>query len=292
MLGMLNEKPVVIAPRGEFSQGALNLHAGKKALFISISSLIGMYRNLIWQASCAEEARDISHSLGATERFSGKPRQIEVAIDLPQASHGPTDDVLAELNAHPALRVVFLSRITPKKNLHFALKVLAKVRVPVEFNIYGPIREEPYWESCKRLIEVCPANVKVSYCGSLAHEDVPGVFAAHDLFFLPTMGENYGHVMMESLSAGTPILVADTTPWRNLAEAGVGWDLPLNQEQPYVDRIEEAARISDDERRLWRRRVLAYAAKRARDPEIVFSNKQLFLNTIAKFSMHPVGSKS
>jgi glycosyltransferase involved in cell wall biosynthesis len=187
---------------------------------------------------------------------------------------------------------VFLSRITPKKNLHFALKVLAQVRAPVEFNIYGPVREEPYWQQCQRLIEECPPNVTVRYCGSLAHVEVPAVFEAHDLFFLPTLGENYGHVMMESLSAGTPILIADTTPWRDLLQAGVGWDLSLNNEQAFVDKIEEAARMPVEARRLWRSRVLAYAHERANDPAIITSNIKLFLNAVANFRMQPDGRKN
>jgi predicted dehydrogenase/glycosyltransferase involved in cell wall biosynthesis len=280
MFGMLPVKPVVIAPRGEFSLGALALHSWKKSLFIYLASVIGLYRNVTWQASCAEEAGDISNALGATEGFSGRARDVVVAIDLPQASAANVLQTSVGPAPHTKFRIVFLSRITPKKNLDFALRVLANVRAPVEFNIYGPIREESYWKQCQRLIEACPANISVRYWGSLAHKDVLTVFGAHDLFFLPTRGENYGHVMMESLSAGTPILIANTTPWRNLEQAGAGWDLPLDEEQPYADKIEEAARMSDEARGLWRARVLAYATERRADPEIIASNKGLFFKAI------------
>ena len=36
---------------------------------------------------------------------------------------------------------------------------------------------------------------------------------AHDLFVFPTLGENFGHVIYESLMCGTPVLVSDNTPW-------------------------------------------------------------------------------
>ena len=51
--------------------------------------------------------------------------------------------------------------------------------------------------------------------------------AANDLFFLPTRGENFGHVIAEALSVGTPVLISDQTPWRKLAAVGLGHDLPL-----------------------------------------------------------------
>src|SRR3546814_17574361 len=38
------------------------------------------------------------------------------------------------------------------------------------------------------------------------------------------LGENYGHVIAEALEAGLRLLISDQTPWRGLAEAGVGHD--------------------------------------------------------------------
>ena len=38
------------------------------------------------------------------------------------------------------------------------------------------------------------------------------MFQEYDLLFLPTKGENFGHVILESMSAGTPVLISDTTP--------------------------------------------------------------------------------
>ena len=42
---------VVLAPRGEFSPGALNLKQKRKYLYFKLSSLLGLYREIIWQAS-------------------------------------------------------------------------------------------------------------------------------------------------------------------------------------------------------------------------------------------------
>ena len=72
------------------------------------------------------------------------------------------------------------------------------------------------------------------YMGIVKHERVGEVFAEHDLFLLPSLGENYSHVTCEALSAGCPVLISDRTPWRNLQQKGVGWDVPLKMRADFA----------------------------------------------------------
>src|SRR5690606_7270294 len=65
-LGRIPRQPVILAPRGEFSQGALELKRWKKALFISMAKAFGLYNGLIWQASSEYEADDIRRVLSRT----------------------------------------------------------------------------------------------------------------------------------------------------------------------------------------------------------------------------------
>jgi glycosyltransferase involved in cell wall biosynthesis len=278
-LGLLPAKPVVIAPRGEFCKGALLLKYWKKAPYKWVTSAIGLYRNLIWQASTKYEAEEIRKVLGRTARH------ITVASDM--AARFEESDLILRPFTHEReglLRIVFLSRITPKKNLDFALSVLARLSIPVHFDIFGPIGDEPYWKRCEVLAASLPSNVTVEYKGAVEHAQVASVLKCYDLFFLPTRGENYGHVIMESLSVGTPILIADTTPWRDLEQEGAGWDLPLDNEQQFADRIQKAAEISKEAYRSWRERVHAYARKRAVDPEIIASNRRLLMDAAVRIA--------
>jgi len=45
---------------------------------------------------------------------------------------------------------------------------------------------------------------------------------------LPSLGESFGHVIVEALAAGCPLIISDTTPWQRLEEKGIGWDIPLD----------------------------------------------------------------
>ena len=276
-LGLLPNKPVVIAPRGEFSPRALSIKHWKKAPYKLFASALGLYRNLIWQASSEHEWEDIRQAIGKTAR------RILVAPNLPTLLQdgGLEINELAHQDGDP-LRIIFLSRISPMKNLDFALRVLVKLKVPVVFDIYGPIDSEPYWRQCRALMTDVPPNVSVRYCGAVEHSQVSRILGTYDLFFLPTRGENYGHVIMESLTAGTPVLIADTTPWRHLERDGVGWDLPLGDEQQFANKIHDAAQLSTEAHRLWRRRVRYYARGCLDKPEEIAANRRLFIEAARK----------
>jgi len=280
-LGLLPAKPVVIAPRGEFSPGALLLKHWKKAPYKWFASAIGLYRDLTWHASSDHEAVNIRHAMvGTAQRVA---IAIAIASDmasLPDAAELKYNAVTRE-RGEP-LRIVFLSRIAQMKNLDFALRVLARVTIPVHFDIFGPIEDKCYWKQCEGLIADLPPNIFVRYEGAVDHLQVASVLESHELFFLPTRGENYSHVIMESLSAGTPVLISDATPWRDLEQAGVGWDLPLDNEQQFADKIHDAAQFSNEAYRLWRKQVRFYARERASDPEIIASNRRLFMEAAAR----------
>lgn len=267
------KKPVVIAPRGEFSAGALALKHWKKKPYLTAARLLGLYENLTWQASSEYEQADIERAMGRTAT------RIAIAPDLP-AFHTLMDIQSVSREKTEPLRVVFLSRISPKKNLDFALRVLRYVTAPVEFNIYGPQEDQAYWRQCESLIDALPKHIQVRSFGAVPPHQVSDIMASHDLFFLPTRGENYGHVIAEALSAGTPVLISDTTAWRGLEQAGVGWDLSLAVEWPYAERINECAAMDAVAYQDWRTKVQRFSAGRLIDPQVTEANRSLFLKAI------------
>jgi len=272
-MGLAPRKPVVLAPRGEFSQGALALKSGKKRAFLSASKTMGLHREILWHASSKHEAEDIRAIFGSSQ-------EIHIASDLPRT-------VQAGLSHEPRppaapLRIVFLSRISPKKNLTFALEVLRNVKVPVNFSIIGPIGDLTYWKECEARIAELPTHIKATYDGIVAAEQVPKVMAQNDMFFLPTLGENFGHVIIEALGAGTPALISDQTPWRDFDAEGCGWVLPLREARAFADRIHAAFRESPADNAKRRSAALRFARRFGSDSSVVDDNRNLFLRAVAK----------
>lgn len=272
-LGMAPRRPVIVAPRGEFSPGALGLKLAKKRAYITAAKTLRLYDRVLWQASSSREAEDIQAVFGAKAR-------IHIASDLPRAVQSGLDYL--ERGPGQPLRVLFLSRISPKKNLKFALEILTRVRVPLVFTIVGPVSDAGYWAECKRLIQTLPPHIRVNYQGSVPAPDVPKVMARNDLFFLPTLGENFGHVIIEALGAGTPALISDQTPWQDFAAAGCGWVEPLGNPEIYVAHIEALFTQTPQELDARRQAAVRYARKFTQEGTNVQNNRALFQSALSE----------
>lgn len=267
-LGWLRHVPLLLAPRGEFSPGALILKQAKKRLYLRAARWAGIHRAVRWHASTAAEKSDIARALRAS------PATIRVAIDL--TNMRTPNLVMRETAPDPMLRIVFVSRVSPMKNLTFALRVANRLRTPACFDIWGPHGDRDYWAQCEALMRQAPPHVAITYRGVVEHNRVQEVMAGYDVFFLPTLGENFGHVIMEAMSVGTPVLISDCTPWRGLADLGVGHDLPLADEDAFVAALESYSGMSPVERDARRSHVIAYAARMVREGDGVQRNRALF----------------
>jgi glycosyltransferase involved in cell wall biosynthesis len=278
-LGLLGKAPIVLAPRGEFSSGALGFKQMKKKIYLYLMKATKIYSNLVWHASSKYEQDDILHALNFV--YSKNIRiAMNLAPDLGSVEMQQLTGRKARNKGEP-LRVCFLSRISPKKNLDFALKVLAQVRFPVVFTIYGPKEVASYWAECESLVASFPPNIKVIYEGEVHPNAVKQTLAQHDLFFFPTRGENYGHVIHEALAAGLPVLISDQTPWSNVETEGVGWAFPLNSFIPFSEKIELVAEWSKEEHEMIANRTITYAANKATDSDVLMKNRILFMDAIA-----------
>lgn len=286
-LGILPSKPMILAPRGEFSHGSLSIKNKRKMLYIKISSLLGYYKNMLWHASTHLEEMDIRRIMGnhvdagIASSFINNVRQnrrngsgtIVVAKDI---------HLIAEFRGRARtykyegqLRIAFVSRISPEKNLLYALRVLHGLTGNVSFNIYGPMGDEVYWNKCEEVIGRLPCNIQVKYMGVIEHERVAEVFAENHLLLLPTLGENYSHVICEALCAGCPVLISDRTPWQNLEEKGIGWDIPLEKEEQFSKILQLCVDYNEESYKVLVARASEYGKMAVSDPAVIDENRRM-----------------
>jgi glycosyltransferase involved in cell wall biosynthesis len=217
---------ILLAPRGEFAPSALAAKRRRKAIALRVLRSTGCLRRLEWLASSADEGRQIAEVIGASAVTCIPESVAEV----------PVTEVRWPTKAPGRLKAVFAARIAPVKNLLFLLEVLARCDGAIHLDIVGPLEDPEYWALCRRLLPQLPSTVTVDYIGEANHDDLQRWLAAYDVLILPTLGENFGHMIVEAWAAGCPVLVSDRTPWRQLTSQGLGWDVPL-EHQAWVSAI-------------------------------------------------------
>lgn len=270
--GKMKKKPVLLAPRGELSTAALLIKKNKKNIFTKIASVLGLYNNITFQASSIYEELDI-------KKFCNKYKIKESGVFICENLSNLVISREKEFNTSDVLKICYLSRISRMKNLKFAIDVLAKLTIPVEFSIYGPLEDLEYWFECQKSIQRLPDNVKVIRFDTVGNDKVQQTIQNYDLFFVPTLGENYGHVFIEAFASGTPVLVSDQTPWRNLKKLGIGWDLPLNIES-FVETVYTYYSLDLQTKQKMSAECLKFADEKINDLEKVETTKQLFLTCL------------
>ena len=215
--------PLVIAPCGEFSRAALRLGALKKRCFLRAAKILGLFRGAIWKAASDAERREIQLLFPNVT--------VKVAPELSPKDILP-DFSLSEkpVKRSGEMRIVYFSRVTPKKNLGFLLDILSEFRTgSIHLDVIGPTDDADYLGRCKRIAMSLPGNIEVRFLGGLGRSAALEVIKTAHFMALPTQNENYGYVVIESLAAGCPVLLSDQVSWDAVEENGAGWLKPLSE---------------------------------------------------------------
>jgi glycosyltransferase involved in cell wall biosynthesis len=129
--------------------------------------------------------------------------------------------------------------------------VLRQLDGQVEFDIYGPIEVNNYWDKCVELIGDMPSSIKITYWGPLEKRKITNTLEKYHLLLFPTQNENFGHVIAEALSASVPVIISDKTPWRDLSKYKAGYDLPLNNPEKFISALKLFQSMNQNEYNDW-----------------------------------------
>lgn len=242
---------VILAPRGELCKGAFKKKY-KKIPYIIFLKIFGLIKNIHFQSTCIEETEAIKKYL------SVKQDKIHFLNNIPTL---PFKEYAKKMKEPGKAKFIFLSRIVPKKNLLGAIEFFNEIKGEIEFDIYGSIEDEIYWEKCKQKIEYLSKNIKVKYCGLVSHECVQETFAKYDAFIFPTFSENFGHVIAEALSVGCPIIISDQTPWTDVNNYKAGCAYSLNDTKKFKKYIQKIVNMNVQEAEEMTNNVQKYFGK-------------------------------
>ena len=126
--GWIGHVPLIIAPEGELSPGALAVKKSRKLIWLMLAKATGLVRGIVWKVASEFEQKAVGTI------FSGSP----IAL-IPHLVQTPPTFERTRIKTPDVLRLLFLSRISPKKNLQFLLEVLGSAPAGTELSIVGPV---------------------------------------------------------------------------------------------------------------------------------------------------------
>ena len=207
--------PYIITPRGMLEPWIMQRNPLKKKLAMWLYQHKDIAKATCLHATCNME-RDNIRSLG----FENPIAVIPNGLDL---SNGHVS--VSDCNNK---RIVFLSRIHPKKGIELLLEAWQQIESDWQLDIAGD-GDETYIQSIKELI--ISKNIKnVQVVGAKYGNEKWTFLQSADLFVLPTYSENFGIVVAEALYTGLPVITTTGTPWEELNSEGCGWWIELNAE--------------------------------------------------------------
>ncbi len=260
---MFDDAPLILAPCGELSAEALALKSLKKRVFLKYAQSVNLYRNVIWKASGETEKEEIT-------KIFGRDTEILIAPDLTPKTILP--EYVPDWKLYKekgVVKFVFVSRIVRKKNIHFFLERLREIKSGnIEFKIIGPPEDADYVRECLAVTETLPKNISVSFTGAFSYGETLEKLAESHFFVLPTLNENFGYVCIESLAAGSPLLISDRTVWNDVERHNAGWEIPLEDVVGWNERIEFCLNMNNSEYKIMSQAAREYAIDWLAKPEL------------------------
>jgi len=237
----------ILSVRGMLHPGALQQKWVKKKLFLKAFRLSGKHRSIRFHATDAQEAgyiRDVFGENSVTEIAANFPRLFMPVIrqDKPKGT----------------LRLISIALISPMKNHLRVLEALKEIKQPVSYKIFGPVKDYAYWQQCLQTIGQLPDHIRVTYEHQLPPAAVLEKLREAYVAILPSESENFGHSIIEALSAGLPVISSHSVPFQNLLENRAG--LNVKPEAPDLQKaLEFFIQMDENEFAVWSEQAAKYA---------------------------------
>jgi glycosyltransferase involved in cell wall biosynthesis len=206
--------PYIITTRGMLEPWIMAHNSLKKKIGLFLYQKKAIQRAAHLHATAQMEANNIK-KLGFNNPISIIPNGIDLSvINERKANYGTR-------------KMVFLSRIHPKKGIELLLEAWSKSETEGwSLEIAG----EGEANYMKRLISSVKDCKNIHFVGAKYDKDKWDFLRSADVMVLPTYSENFGNVVAEALIIGVPVITTKGTPWEDLETYKCGWWIDLSVE--------------------------------------------------------------
>ena len=219
--------PYIVTPRGMLEPWSLSQKKWKKKLAWWLYQRNDVQKSVCVFTTAKMEADHISN-LGITTSRAVIPNGIET-------DSYPCKTSIDVVNK----QVLFLSRVHVKKGIEIlfdAWKLIHSEFADWQLFVVGN-GEDEYIQSLENRVELLGLKDSIRILPPVFGNDKTRIYQESALFCLPSFSENFGLVIAEAMSCGTPVITTTNCPWDILNETNTGWCIDLS-----VDNLERAFR--------------------------------------------------
>ena len=233
-------KRIIWSPRGELYAPALSGSRVKRWYISLVRKCFGKYATF---HATSDEERDLIH-----ERIGKNAKVVVIPnyIELPQKLE-------REQQLIPFF--LFVGRVNRIKALDRLILGLSQSRLFKQkgyvLKIAGP-NQEGYQQELENLIDDNGLKGKVEFVGEVYAKDKFQLYANAHFTCLLSYSENFGNVVIEALSQGTPVIASTGTPWQELNRSNAGYWIDNTPKRIAVC-IDEILELSDSQYEKMRR---------------------------------------
>jgi glycosyltransferase involved in cell wall biosynthesis len=217
---LIKKKKIIVSPRGELYPPALKIKSHRKKVWLLFFKL---FQNKInFHATNEEEKKIIQTIFSKAKRIDKIPN----LISLPEKLDLPIEN-----------QILFLGRINPIKNIDILIKSFAAIfhnstHKGLKLIIAGSAKlpyELKYKLNLDKLISELDLTDQIVFNGEIMGSEKERIISSSLVLVLPSKSENFGNVVLEALSQGTPIIASIHTPWQQLEANNAGYCVEPSQ---------------------------------------------------------------
>ncbi len=208
----LKGKKIIWSPRGELFDTAIQGNKGKRFYFVVLNALMG--RCILFHATSEVEKVVI-------QNFFPKSKVVIIPnyMEVPKKEEVESD----------YSNLLYVGRIAPIKALENLIAGLGQSQMfrqtVGKMIIVGGVEKqfEEYYQRLLKQVEREGLQERVQFVGSLTGKEKFKAYASARFNFLVSNSENFGNVVIEALSQGTPVVASKGTPWESLDSKNAGY---------------------------------------------------------------------
>lgn len=217
----------VISPHGMLDDWSMAQGSLKKRIHLTLCSR--RYLAGARAVHCTAQAEAMQASVHFTPRQGSRGTVVvPLLFDTSPFQEGTPSPEAARLRwpqlTEPVKHVLFLSRLHHKKGVVMlleALRIAVQAGKPFHVWLAGPADPPEYLATLLQLTTEYNISQFVHFVGMVTGDLKWSLYAAADLFVLPTSQENFGYVLLEALACGTPLVTTTGVDiWPELEQSG------------------------------------------------------------------------